>query len=104
MPILTTSPTVAQLGRLYAIAAAHGLDSDDVKELVAQMGADDPKNLTRAQYDDLVDSVIPTMFPVDYPVRHDRHKRAHESAGFTDATTGEVLWGEDDLTDWSDSP
>jgi hypothetical protein len=55
--ILGGGPSAPQLTRLYAIATAHGLDHDDVHELMAQYGAGSSRDLTRENYDDLIASI-----------------------------------------------
>jgi len=52
----------AQVARLFAIGRDNGLDADEVRELVDQVmggAGNDPRSLSRDQYDDLCDAIIP---------------------------------------------
>lgn len=108
MPILSSNKgplSAAQVRRLYAIAHAHGFDPEDVGELLEQFGVDDPYQLTRADYDALCDVAIPTLSPVEAPVRW-TEEPAHIPGRATDPQTGEVY--EDTTMDdgwvWPDEP
>lgn len=52
----------AQVSRLYAIARERFVSSEEVKELLVQVGVEDPRDLTRTQYDDLC-GTLETMDP-----------------------------------------
>lgn len=65
MPLFVSNaggPTQAQMRRLFAILREHGLDRDDLAELMAQEGlGEDPQALTREAYDLLCDDLIPSF-------------------------------------------
>ena len=54
--------TAAQMRRLFAILKEHGLDRDDLGELMEQEGwGDEPQSLTRTQYETLTEDIIPSF-------------------------------------------
>ena len=54
--------TEAQLKRLYAIVRETGIKTDLMKDAIKQRwGLDSSKDLTKAQYDELVDDMLPVL-------------------------------------------
>lgn len=65
MPLFVSNaggPTPAQMRRLFAILREHGLDRDDLADLMEQEGlGGEPQALTREGYNLLCDDLIPSF-------------------------------------------
>lgn len=65
MPILVSNQdrrSQAQMARLFAILGEHGMDRDDLAELMEAQGwGDDPQLLTPEAYEELTADIIPSF-------------------------------------------
>lgn len=65
MPILVSNQdrrSQAQMARLFAILGEHGMDRDDLDELMEAQGwGDDPQLLTPEAYEELTADIIPSF-------------------------------------------
>jgi phage recombination protein Bet len=58
--------TPAQIKRMFAIAKSHGVDNEALKALmIAEFDVDRSADLTRAQYDELCDKILPSLLQVE---------------------------------------